>query len=169
MTFRPETVKWLIRLCQAGLVVFLAWAIGWRKLPRDDGRRLLHYGLIATAWLLLNQRTWDHHAGVLLIAYVAIWQAIGFGWMPRYLRATALAVMLAAALLLIASHADLADGLARLAGRSEEAAERFADYVEAYGPLFYHMLLVLVVGGMLSVSLRKIEPPYAAERQTLFR
>ncbi len=169
VTFRPETVKWLIRLCQAGLVVFLAWAIGWRKLPRDDGRRLLHYGLIATAWLLLNQRTWDHHAGVLLIAYVAIWQAIGFGWMPRYLRATALAVMLAAALLLIASHADLADGLARLAGRSEEAAERFADYVEAYGPLFYHMLLVLVVGGMLSVSLRKIEPPYAAERQTLFR
>ena len=100
------------------VVAAVAWGIGWRKLARDDGRRSLHYGLVVIAMLLLNQRTWEHHAVVLLIANVAIWQAIAFGRMGRSARLWALVLMLTAGAVYWAARSDLVKGMGRLFGQS---------------------------------------------------
>ena len=95
----PATVKMIVRAGQVAIVALAAWAIGWRKLPRDDGRRALHYALVLLAIMLLNQRTWDHHGAVLVPAGVAIWQAIAFGRFSRKVRGAAIALAFAAALI----------------------------------------------------------------------
>jgi hypothetical protein len=58
--------------------------------------------------------------------------------------------------------------LAALLGRSREIGERWSDLVKAYGPTCYHFLLLLGVCVILSLLLRKLERPYASERQKLF-
>lgn len=163
----PATVKLLIRAVQVAIVVAVGWAIGWRKLPRDDGRRLLHWGLVVVAWMLLNQRTWDHHAGAVLLADVAIWQAIAFGRFARRVRAAALTLMILAGLLLIASMGGVGEAIAELVGSDGREAKLLADRIYAYGPLFWHFVVLLSTGVLLSVALRRGEQPYAAERQTL--
>ena len=72
----PQTVRWIVRAAQVAVVGLMAWAIGWRKLDRDDPRRMVHWSLVVLAMLILNQRTWDHHAAVLLIPAMGIWWAV---------------------------------------------------------------------------------------------
>jgi len=164
----PATVKMLIRLSQLAVVALAAWAIGWRRLPRDDGRRALHYGLVVIAMLLCNQRTWDHHAGLLLIATAAIWQAIAFGRFTRKVRPAALLLTVAGGLMLLVSKSGVLEAIGRLFGRTGDEAEAFADVGKAYGPLFCHFLLLLAACVVLAVAIRKSEPPYAERRQKLF-
>ena len=164
----PGTVKMLIRAAQVAVVALLGWAIGWRKLPRDDGRRMLHYGLVVIAMLLLNQRMWDHHATVLLIADVAIWEAVAFGRFSRRVRAGALGLMLATGVVLFSTKSGVVEAVGKLFGKSSDHAETLSDVVKAYGPMFYHLVLLLAAGVLLAVVLRKSDPPYAGERQKLF-
>ncbi len=169
VSLSESTVKMLVKLSQLAVVVAVGWAIGWRKLPRDDGRRLLHYGLVVTALLLLNQRTWEHHATVLLIAGVAIWQAVAFGKFSRAVRIVAMAIMLATGCVLFFTTSDMVEMVAKLLGCTDDQGEITADVVKAYGPMFYHLVGLLVVGVLLSVVLRrcKDDVPYATERQKL--
>ncbi len=164
-----QQVKTLLRVCQVLVIALIAWAIGWKKLQRDDGRRALHYGLVAIALLLLNQRTWDHHAVLLVIADIAIWEGIAFGRFGRRLRALVLGMMIAAGLAMLGDKTSLSEGLARAFGQSKDAAEIFADKVKAYAPMFYHFLILLVTGALLVRVLRKSDPPYAVQRQKLSR
>jgi len=161
------TVKMMLHGLQALVVGAMAWGIGWRKLPRDDGRRTLHYGMVALGMMILNQRTWQHHAVVLLIAIVAIWRAIAFGRMRRRARRWALGLMIAAGPLLWLNASDLYKVLARVMGESSKVGERWADYVDAYGPTFWFFMLLLGVSVLLARSMRDSEPPYAGRRQTL--
>ena len=164
----PETVvKAMVRCGQVLVVAAMAWGIGWRKLPRDDGRRMLHYGMITLGMMILNQRTWQHHAVVLLIAVVAIWQAIAFGRMQRRARRWALGLMIAAGPLLWLNASDLYKVLAKVMGQSSKVGERWADYVDAYGPTFWFFMLLLGTSVLLARSMRQVEPPYAPQRQTL--
>jgi len=162
------TVKMLVRAMQVLILASMAWAIGWRKLPRDDGRRALHYGLIVLGMMLLNQRTWEHHAGVLLIAHLAVWYAIGFGCVSRRARGLALALMLLAGLCVWLDSGDIYKLMARLTGRPAEVGEEWSNLVKAYGLTFYHFLLVLVASVVLAVSLRRVQRPYAELRQRVF-
>ena len=162
------TVKWIIRACQVVVVGLMAWAIGWRKLPRDDGRRLLHYGLVALGMLLLNQRTWDHHAAVLLIASVGVWRAIAHGRAPSRRRAWALGMMLAAGLLVWLTGTDLFVLLARAAGLGKEAGGHWADVFDAYGPTFLYFVLLLAAAAALAAGLKGSGDPFAEERQKLW-
>ena len=129
----------------------------------------MHYGLIAIALLLLNQRTWDHHAVLLVIADIAIWEGIAFGRFGRRLRALVLGLMIAAGLAMLGDKTSLSEGLARAFGQSKDTAEIFADTVKAYAPMFYHFLILPVTGALLGRVLRKSDPPYATERQKLSR
>jgi len=165
----PWAVRLLIRCFQAAIVGLGFWAIGWRKLPRDDGRRALHYALVVTAMLLLNQRTWEHHAAILLIADVALWQGIAFGRVSRAARAWSLGLVLGAGAVFWAAQSGLVEGVGRLLGRSDEQAETLADVVKAYGPGFYHFVLLFAAAVVLAVALRKTDVPYARQRQRLLR
>ena len=160
-------VKAMVRCGQVLVAAAMAWGIGWRKLPRDDGRRMLHYGMITLGMMILNQRTWQHHAAVLLIAVVAIWQAIAFGRMPRRSRRRALAGMLLAGPLLWLNASDLYKVLAKATGDGPLVGEYLADYVDAYGPTFWFFMLLLGTSVLLARSMRQVEQPYAPQRQTL--
>lgn len=163
----PAAAKIVVRIGQTLIVLLMAWAIGWRRLPRDDGRRSLHYALVLAAILLLNQRTWDHHAAILLIADLAVWYAIAFARVSRRARLASLAMM-AAALLAFAA-VPAATLAARLAGHAKQA-DAWANALDAYGPMFLHFLLVFLSAVVLSVSARKAgEPPYAEQRQAVSR
>ena len=163
----PATVKWIVRLCQVSIAAVMAWAVGWRRLPRCDGRRMLHYGLIVLGMLLLNQRTWNHHAGVLLIATGGIWYALAYGLVSLRVRAVALGAMVGGAAVYWLSSDDIVKSAARLMGYDRAGAGAAADVVEAYGPTFVCFVLWFTAAVMLSVALRKADPPYANVRQKL--
>lgn len=163
----PPALKWILRALQLGLVGVAAWAIGWRKLPRDDGRRALHYGLVVLGMMILNQRTWDHHAAVLLVATVPVWQAIAFGRMSRKARKASLALMIAGGLAVWLTRSELSEGVGRLLYGADDAAEHFANVVESYGPTLVYFLAVFAAGVIVSVWVRRREQPYADVRQTL--
>ncbi len=140
VSLSPAVGRWVLTVLKAAIVAVMAWAIGWKKLPRDDGRRGLHYGLVATGMLILNQRTWDHHAVILLIAYVGIWYALAYGRMSSSARITCLALT------------GLAGVVNWLMGKSlfvaffgSERGKEVANIVEAYGPTFLHFVLIFAV------------------------
>jgi hypothetical protein len=163
-----QTVKMLIKVLQFIWVAVAAWAIGWRKLPRDDGRRMLHWGLITLGMMLLNQRTWDHHAGVLLLAATGIWYALAYGRMEARTRQIALAIMLLAGPLLWLGGTSTFDLAAMIAGRSDEVGEAWADYAKAYGPTFWYFVLLTAVSVILLRALKGKDEPYADHRQPVF-
>lgn len=164
-SLEPATVKVITRIAQLVLVGLMAWAIGWRKLPRDDGRRALHYGLVVLAMMLLNQRTWDHHATVLLIADVAIWYGIAFGRISPGARKWALGLAAAAGPLVLLTGTDFSKAVARLFVKG--SAKHASDIFNAYGPVFLHFLLMFIAGVVLLAALRKASEPYSAQRQKL--
>jgi len=159
--------RWVLRAGQVLLVAVAAWAIGWRTLPRDDGRRALHYTLVLLGMMLLNQRTWNHHAAVLLPAGVAVWQAVAFGRTGRGTRIASLVMLAGAGLLHWLVRGELLAGVGRLFGADAAAGERLADVAKAYGPTFYYFLLLFAVAGACSVALRTKAEPFAPRRQTL--
>lgn len=169
VVLQPGTVKLIIRAGQLLVMGLLAWAIGWRKRPRDDGRRALHFGLVTLGMMILNQRTWDHHATVLLVAHVAIWYALAYGRLRPAVRISALVLTLLAGSAVWASGEGTLHVIARLTGHPEEAVEDWSDRVKAYGPVFYHFVLLLVTGVVLSVALRKRDQPYASVRQPVMQ
>ncbi|MFB3893550.1 MAG: glycosyltransferase family 87 protein [Phycisphaerae bacterium] len=162
-----DTVKWITRLLQLVIVAVMAWAIGWRKLARDDGRRMLHYGLVAVGMLLLNQRTWDQHAGVMLILTIGLWHAIAFGRMSAAARKWALGLAVAAGPLIWLGGSALFIGLARLSGESDKTGERWFDWAKAWGPTFWYFVLMLAATVVAAVAMRNCDEPYATRRQTL--
>ncbi|MCD6303832.1 MAG: DUF2029 domain-containing protein [Planctomycetes bacterium] len=167
LALSPAAARWLLRAGQAVIVLLMAWSIGWRRLPRDDGRRALHYGLVLLGMMLLNQRTWDHHAAVLLPAGVAMWQAIAYGRMGRRARVAALGLAVAGGLAGWLDRAELFKAVARLAGLHGADREAFAHVARAWGPTFYCFVLLLAAMVILSAALRNRSEPYAASRQKL--
>ncbi len=159
--------KALLRVAQLAVVALGAWAIGRRRLPRDDGRRALHYGLVVLGMMLLNQRTWDHHAAVVLPAAVAVWHAVAFGRVSRRVRIASLVLTLAAGVCVWVLRGGMFEALAKALGRPDASAERWGDYAQAAGPMFAYFALLYAAGVMLAVSLRGREDPYAKERQRL--
>jgi len=157
----------VLHICRLTVLGLAAWAIGWKKLPRDDGRRMLHYGLVVLGMMLLNQRTWDHHAAVLLVSTVAIWQAVAMGRMSRSARGWALGLVLAAGVCLWLTRNDVVKTIARLFGAAVHQAAHVADVVAAYGPTCLHLLLLLAASVILCRALKGSADPYAAERQKL--
>ena len=161
------TARWVLRAGQLAVVALMAWAIGWRRLPRDDGRRALHYALVLLGMMLLNQRTWNHHAAVLLPAAVAIWQGIAFGRIRRRARRWALGLTLAAGGFHWLARGELIEGIARLLGHAPDAAEHVSDVMKAFGPTFYCFVLLFAAAVVLAASLRNAPAPYAEQRQKL--
>jgi hypothetical protein len=149
-----STVKTIFRICQVAILALMAWAIGWRKLPRDDGRRGLHYGMVIAAMLMLNQRTWDEHSGAMLLAAMAAWYAIAFGRVGKRPRAVALVLMLAAGPLLWMCGTETFKVAAGL-------REFFAD------PRPLGMGLVFACCIILARALKNQPQPYADTRQKL--
>ncbi len=187
-----QAVKMIVRLCQLAVVGLAAWAIGWRKLTRDDGRRSLHYALVLLAILLLNQRTWDHHAAMLLISGVAIWYAIAYGRFSRRVRGWAIVLMVAAGPMIWMSGKDTFMLAGRIMGqynlrvgpeetftvwgrqvtlgedKSARLPEIWHDLSEAYGVTFLSFVLMFAACVVLLVAIRKQSQPYADRRQKLF-
>lgn len=150
-----RTARWVLRGGQLLVVGLMFWAIGWRRLPRDDSRRSIHYALVLLAMLILNQRTWQHHAAILLPATVALWAALARPGLPQSVRRTALAILLAVGLCLLALRNELLEGIGRLLGMSAHAAERQVDVIDAYGPLFYCFLLLFAAAVLLARADRR--------------
>jgi hypothetical protein len=168
----PEVVRWIITVVRVGVLGLLAWGVGWTKLDRDDGRRGLHYAMVLCAMLLLNQRTWDHHAAYLLPAVLACWYAVAFGRLPgahrgRRLRITALVLLLAGGVLNWGFSGEVLETVGGWIHGTEDQAERFADYVDAYGPKCGFFLLTFCCALLLSLAMKRATPPYADTRQPL--
>ena len=166
-SLEPETVRTMLRIAQLLILATLAWAVGWKKRPRDDARRGLHYAMILTAMLLLNQRTWDHHAAPILLGVIAIWYAIAFGRFSRRARKLALTLTLLAGACLWLSAGELLVLYGRMGGLSKHDAEAWSEVAAAYGPRMYCFLLLFISAAVLSISMKRSDPPYSDNRQTL--
>lgn len=169
VSLSPAAGRAVLTALRAIVVALMAWAIGWRKLPRDDGRRMLHYGLIVTGMLILNQRSWDHHAAVLLVAHAGMWYGIIYGRMRSSVRLACLTLATVAMVLVLAMGKDL---FRLLAPGDPERAKRLAAVVEAYGPTFAHFVLVFAACVILLRALRPArtgDEPYGTARQELRR
>ena len=160
VSLSPETAKRIVQIAQAIILLAMGWAIGLRKLPRNDGRRGLHSAMVLTGMLLLNQRTWDHHAAILLPGYVAVWYAIALGRMSRVAKNTAMVMMIMAGLLLWLSAGDMLVAYGKMAGMARREAKDFADVVLAYGPKFFSFLLTFISAVVLGLATKSSESPY---------
>jgi len=136
----PAAGRWILTILKAAIVAVMAWAIGWKKLARDDARRGLHYGLIVAGMLILNQRTWDHHAVILLIAYVSIWYVLAYGRFGRGVRILCLVLTAAAGVINWLMGKSLF-----VAMFGKDRGKEVADIVEAWGPTFLHFVLIFAV------------------------
>ncbi|MGC9454311.1 MAG: glycosyltransferase family 87 protein [Phycisphaerae bacterium] len=160
----PEVARWVVRVVQAGIVLAGACAIGLRKLPREDGRRGLHYAIVLTAMMLLNQRTWDHHAAVMLGGSVALWYAVAYGRVGTVARKRSLMLVLVAMALVWATGKEAFVLAAKLFGHNGDTGELWHNLSQAYGLTFYHFLLVFLTAILLTVRLKKLDDPYASRR-----
>lgn len=159
-------VKGLLRGAQLLVVGVCALAIGWKRLPRTDGRRALHVGLICLAMLLLNQRTWDHHAAILIPGAVALWAALAFGRMSRRLRRLAVLATVGAGPFAWLAGTALYKFMAKIVGEDKHVAEYWSDIAEARGPTFWYFVLMFTILAAVTIALRRNPLPYAETRQT---
>jgi hypothetical protein len=166
VSLSPRTVQTLTRLGQFAIVCLMAWAIGLGRLPRDDARRALHYGLVVLGMMLLNQRTWDEHAAVLLVATLPLWTAIGFGSVRTAARRAAFGLAMAGGVVYWLTRQEPLRVIARLAGKHNDP-KNWAKVAEAYGGAFYMFLLLLVATAILAIALKKSDSPLATQRQKL--
>lgn len=147
----PVWAKRLLQLLQAFVVIVSFWAIGLRRLPRDDGRRGLHYGLVVSMIMLLNQRTWDHHAAPLILAYFAIaYAAWSANATPQWRRGVGYALLTVSVLALLSGD----DPMKLLFG------EAGSDRAAAYGTTFWHFLAVWLLCVIAARKLRGRSDPY---------
>lgn len=164
----PQVVKRIIQGLQVCIVLLMGWAIGLRKLPRDDGRRSLHYAMILAGILLLNQRSWGHHAAILFPAFLGVWYAVGFGKFGKRLRLVTLIMILLCGIISWLSTGELMVLYGKLlCGLPKSQAKEFADQLTAYGPKFVVFLLLFLTAVILAVGMKKSDPPYAPTRQKL--
>jgi hypothetical protein len=167
----PETARWILRAGQLVILGVSAWAIGWRRLPRDDGRRGLHYALVVLGMMLLNQRTWDHHATVILVAAAAVWYALAYGRLSPRVRILSLVLVILGGCSQWLTGEGMLFAVAWLGGTRGEAleprAERWANLAKAYGQSFYYFVLVWIATVVLLRRLRRREQPFAECRQRL--
>lgn len=161
----PGITRGIIVGCQLAVVAAIAWAVGIRKLARDDGRRGLHYGMVVIGMMLLNQRTWDHHAAVILPACVAVWYAIAYGEISLRARRVLFGLLMSMGMLLWLSSGELLKKYAGMLGYEDE--DFGADVLLAYGPRFWCFVIIFAVTVALCVLMRRQESPYADTRQTL--
>jgi len=166
-SWSEETVRWIIKSVQVLVILLGVWAVGWTKRSRSDGRRGLHYAIVLTAMMLLNQRTWDHHAVVILPAMLAVWYAIAFGRMAPVPRAVGLGMILLSGILLWLAAGDAVTSVCRLSGMEKQAAKTASDVVQAYGVKGMSFLLVFLSAIVLSRAMRRNEPAYSEQRQRL--
>lgn len=163
----PARLKQIHRMLTLVVLGLMAWGIGWRVPDRDDGRRGLQYGLVVLGMMLLNQRTWDHHAAVLMVAQVPLWYALAFGHMSGRRRRWAFGLAVGSWVLLWAPRSGTMDLIARMTGRSRDQGEEWGNYAEAYGRVFYHFVLLLAAVLMTSLALRGRSDPYGRTRVPL--
>ncbi len=84
---RPDSIfgRLLRPAISLSLVAALAWGCRTAGARRGDVRRLLEYGLVLLAMLLLSERTWKHHATTLPLMYLGTWLALTcIDWSPRF-------------------------------------------------------------------------------------
>jgi hypothetical protein len=83
---RPATALGALLRPTISLVVLgaLAGLCRTRCSSRRDPRRLLEFGLVLLAMMLLSERTWKHHATTLPIIYLGLWFVVACGpWSDR--------------------------------------------------------------------------------------
>jgi hypothetical protein len=153
-----ERARWLLRGLQGAMVLAAGWVIGWRVLPRDDGRRGLHYGMIVSMMLLLNQRSWDHHAVYLVVAHLAVVYALARGNLSEWWKRP-LSVIVGAAI--VWTYITSGDLIKAVLG--SDGADRFA----AYGITFWHFLAMWGLCVVLGVAMRRRKEPYEADEQSV--
>lgn len=140
----------------AGLVL-LAWAIGWRRLSRDDGRRGLHYALVLAAVLLLTGQTRLESAAPMLVAYLAVWYALACGRLPAWMRLGAMAIVLAGGVPL---YAMVIAGFAPIAGQS---AEGLSKVLAAGGSATFKWLMAFLAAAFILLEgLGRQDEPYTS-------
>jgi hypothetical protein len=163
----PATGAAILAAIGLALLGVMAWAMGWRKLDRADGRRCLHYGLVIAAISILGWHSRDGQSMGLLAAYAACWYAVGYGLLgPALRRVTAGALALLVAAQVLTSNAVLALLLGKARGHE------FSDLCAPCGTSFWHGVAVFVVGVALLAALGRAArlgaQPYVNRRQTIW-
>lgn len=153
----PVGAKYLLWVLQSLLLIISGWAIGWRRMNRDDPRRMLHFGVISALMLLLSQRTWDHHAVHLMIAHFAAIYAIFCSRLDQRTRTRCGWVFVAGLLWLMGTSGDLLRGLFGRDGM---------DRLDAWGSSFWHFVVMWMLCLILTAKLRRLDDPYLPAGQS---
>lgn len=147
----PIGARRLLQGLQLLLLLVTAMAIGGRRLPRDDGRRALHWGMVSALMLLFSQRTWDHHAVHLMIAHCAAAYTIFYGRLSQRAGTITGWVFIAAFLWMFATSGDILKGIFGKEG---------LDRINAWGTTFWHFVAMWGLCLYLALKLRREDDPY---------
>jgi hypothetical protein len=106
----------LAKLAMAGFALAVVTTCRTPTKPRTQSRLALEYSLVAVGMLLFSERTWKHHAVMLVIPFAALVYQLARDGLSRWGRGMIIGVLAAAAALMAAtSTAILPDAWAKLA------------------------------------------------------
>jgi hypothetical protein len=129
----------VVKLLTAGfalaVVLLCRWPVRGATDVRQGWRFSAECGLICLGMLLFSERTWKHHAVVLLLPLAALTYAVALVELPRRVRNCVLGALVACLILMA--------GPGFLAGRANDLAMVYGTHTIAF------VLLTLVVGLLL--------------------
>lgn len=123
------------------MLAILAWSCRRRGTARSDPHRLLEFGMVLVAMLLLSERTWKHHATTLPLVYLGIWYALTCLPTSDRFRAACVAGLVVQLLLLVI----VGEGV---------VGDRMADRLLEGGYFCWGLLICLI---QIAVMLRHLE------------
>jgi hypothetical protein len=133
----------IVKLLTAGfalaVVLLCRWPVHRPTDPRQGWRFAAECGAICLGMLLFSERTWKHHAVVLLLPLAALTFALASGELPRRVRLFTLSVLIASC--------ALTAGPGLLAGRANDLAMVYGTHTIAFA------LLAAAVGLILACRL----------------
>jgi len=109
-------VRWLVKLAIAAFALAVVGTCRTPTNPRTQSRLALEYSLVAVGMLLFSERTWKHHAVMLVIPFAALGYQVARDGLSRWERISLGSTLAAVAVLMaVTSTALLPDAWAKLA------------------------------------------------------
>jgi hypothetical protein len=145
-----KTVQWGLKGCMGLFCLLLVWRCRTPAAERKNWRLMAEFSVIVLGMLLFNERTWKHHAVVLLLPFGVLAYCLSALRWSRGMRWYLIGTLAAVFVLITLTSTGLS-----------ESQDRFGELAQVYGAYIWAFLLLLTA---MLVLLGKQSEPAAASR-----
>lgn len=130
VAWSPDTVRWLVKACGIGFLVFMVWSCRTPVPPRSGWRFAGECAIIVLGMLLLSERTWKHHCVTMLLPFGVLCYVLGTQPLTTKARLAYFGTLLLATLVMASSSTSLWEAVGG-AKMGAKLAQVYGAYVAA--------------------------------------